>query len=100
MENEIYLQPGDTKHVLIGIPNRASEWVTYHSPNQFAPQWPSPYNDLQEVKCPIFASAKIVGEVSIISHQNDKSTTLITRTFVITISETNLFLNIRWQDEA
>ena len=37
IENEIYLQPGDTKQVLLGIPNRDSEWVTYHNPNQFVP---------------------------------------------------------------
>jgi hypothetical protein len=100
IENEIYLQPGDTKHVLLGIPNGDSEWVTYHNPNQFVPEWPSTYNDLQEVKCPLFASAKIIGEVSIISHQNSKSTTLVRRAFVIIISETDLFLNVRWQDET
>jgi len=100
IENEIYLQPGDTKHVLIGISNNKNEWVNYHNPNQYPTEWPSSYNSLQEVKFPLFEGAKIIGEISVISHRNNKSITLVTRTFVITISDSKFLINIRWQDEA
>jgi hypothetical protein len=90
LENEIYLQPGDTEHVLI----------IYDNPNKYASGgWPSHGQSLKEVKFSLFGNAEIVGEISVISHKNNVSTTLITRRFVIAVSEANVFCNIRWQDE-
>lgn len=94
--NEIYLHPGDTKHVLMGI-IRGNEWITYDNPNRIASSgWPSRDQPLREIKFSLFGNAKITGEISLIAHRNNKAITLFVRKFVIAVGESNVSINIRW----
>jgi hypothetical protein len=100
VENEIYLHPGDSEHVLLGIPTK-TEWLTYLNPNKRdAGGWPAHNLPLRPITFSTFPSAVIRGVVKIISNRTNNSTTLIERAFVITVSETSFFINIRWEDEA
>jgi hypothetical protein len=98
-ENEICLNPTDTEHILLGIPGK-EYWVIYDNPNKHARGgWPAIDQPLREVKFRIYDKANIVGEISLVAHRNNISTTLLTRKFVISVSGSNLFCNVRWQDE-
>jgi hypothetical protein len=100
IENEISLPPSGTAYLLIGTSNE-NEWITYTNPNKYnSGGWPSRNENLNEVKFPLYASAKFAGEITIVAHQSNKATTLIVRKFIITVDETRFSLNIRWQDQA
>jgi hypothetical protein len=100
VENEIYLHPGDTEHVLLRMA-KDEEWLTYANPNKYdSGGWPARNLDLREVKFPLSANAEIVGEISIIAHENLKATTLKTRGFTIKVDQVGMFVNIRMDDEA
>lgn len=98
-ENEIYLSPGDTEQVLCGIPKNM-EWTTYGNPNQTSPGDWGHYRDLNKVVVDLFAGAKINGIISIVTHRNNQSTTLIKRDFVISVDQTGISVNARWRDES
>ena len=100
VESEIYLHPGDTEHVLIGIPKK-DEWIIYENPNKYdSGGWPSHHQFLKEVKFQLFENAQVIGEINVIAHQNNMATTLATRRFVISVGASAQFRIIRWQNEA
>jgi hypothetical protein len=99
-QNEIYLQPGDTAHVLLRVKGEGNEWLTYSNPNQYATEWPSSGGDLRPIKFGIHPRMKVNGVISIIEHKNQTSITLSTRRFLITVGEVGMFVNIRMEDET
>jgi hypothetical protein len=97
-ENEIYLCPGDTAQVLCGIP-KGTEWTTYENPNQTAPGDWGHYRSLNKVVIDLFPNARIIGDISVVTHSNNQSTTLVKREFVISVDSTGISVSPRWRDE-
>lgn len=99
VQNEISLRPGDTAHVLIGI-TKKDEWILYENPKRYPVEWPSTYHDLDEISLPLYPNLKMVGEISILAHKHDKTTTLTSRKFAITVDSQGFSVNAGWDDEA